>query len=244
MDERERVGTDGGSGEFGPSLPRTLDEAWAAIEGTIAVRMLREAERPGWPTRGAYHALRRAARFDPIAAYDLGDRMARSAGAGPRRPRRHLTGLRLFERAAAAGMGRLLDASAPFERAPAWERELRDVVSRALTRIGAAMADAGQPEGAVTHFERAIRVFPGNADARAYLGDVDSREDGGRPSSGPGPTAPGDPAPKAPTASDRAPVPDDGAASPMPPPPPRATPRAGRSGGMTPRRQPPISVSS
>src|SRR5271166_4103355 len=99
-------------GELDLSLGRTPEEALASIHGMIAMLTLQAGDQKGEPTPGALHALRCAARRDPIAAYNLGNYFAESLSQGPRRPRRRRNSLLLFERAAVEGMSRLLDASA------------------------------------------------------------------------------------------------------------------------------------
>lgn len=159
--------------EFDLSLSRTSEEMIASLDGMIAMMTLQVGDQPGKPARGAFHALRCAARLDPISAYNLGNHFSQSIDrAGLRRPRRRLSALAAFERAAAEGLSRLLDASGPFSRAPSREHELRDTISRALTNIGADIANAGRPERAVMYFQQAIQVFPVNANAHVCLGNM------------------------------------------------------------------------
>src|SRR5271165_1229678 len=86
--------------DFDLSLSRTLEEELASVHGIVAMLTLQRGDRPGNSTRGAFHVLRAAARRDPIAAYNLGNYLAESVVEGRPRPRRRVTSLRLFERAA------------------------------------------------------------------------------------------------------------------------------------------------
>ena len=60
----------------------------------------------------------------------------------------------------------------PYTKAPPREHGLRDIVSRALTNIGAALANSGAPDRAVEYFTKALKLFPDNANAHVCLGNM------------------------------------------------------------------------
>ena len=60
----------------------------------------------------------------------------------------------------------------PYAKAPRREHDLRDIVSRAFTNSGAALANADAPERAIDYFRHAVKLFPNNANAEVCLGNM------------------------------------------------------------------------
>jgi len=144
----------------------------ATLQGQTAMWILeRKMSSPGQDRHLALHMLRAAARRCPNAAYNLGNMLQEWPAAG-RRSKRTGMAMTLFGFAAELGLTRLRNADEPSSAAPDDEYWLRDVVSRSLTNIGAAVANAGAPKDAVSYFERAIAVFDGNANAHACYGNM------------------------------------------------------------------------
>jgi hypothetical protein len=152
-------------------------EALASLQGQLAMlrlekRYLEQKDGPVPSRLKSYHELRIAARRDPIAAYNLGNFMSESAEMEPNRRKRRKLALRLFEAAAVMGMERLKNASETSAKAPKKERDLRDIISRALTNIGSEVSNAGYPERAVEHFRRSITLFHDNSNTHVCLGNM------------------------------------------------------------------------
>ena len=152
------------------SLPRTPSEGLAMIEGQLAMLDLTTAHAAGPARLAAFEKLRGAARLDPIAAYNLGNYFADPPGS--LRPRRRQLSLTLFNRAIELGLARLQRPLQPYAKAPPREHGLRDIISRALTNIGAALANSGAPDRAVDYFSKALKLFPDNANAEVCLGNM------------------------------------------------------------------------
>jgi hypothetical protein len=157
----------------GVHIPDDPKEALAAIEGHMAMEHAIEVQ-PSLERLRAMHRLRVASRLDPHASYNLGNLFSEAEDLpGPgRRRRRTSTRLALFERTIVLGLERLRDPREPFGRAPRAERDVRDIVSRALTNIGAHLSNSGHPDRATEHFRRATHLFPGNANAQVCLGNM------------------------------------------------------------------------
>ena len=160
------------------SLPRDELEALASVQGQLAMYVLEERhslDQKGGPVPSrlkAFHKLRVAARRDPIAAYNLGNFMSESAELNLGRRKRKELALRLFESAAVMGMERLRNASESSAKAPKKECDLRDIISRALTNIGAYVSNVGYPDRAVEHFRRSITLFHNNSNTHVCLGNM------------------------------------------------------------------------
>lgn len=157
----------------GVHIPDDPREALAAIEGHMAMEHAVEVQ-PSPERLRAMHRLRVASRLDPHASYNLGNLFseAEDLPRPGRRRRRTSTRIALFERTIVLGLERLRDPRVPFGQAPRAERDVRDIVSRALTNIGAHLSNSGHPDRATEHFRRATYLFPGNANAQVCLGNM------------------------------------------------------------------------
>lgn len=162
-----------GSEVAGVFIPDDPTEALSAIEGHLAMEHAVETQ-PSLERLRAMHRLRVASRLDPHAAYNLGNlffEVRDALRATPRR-RRTATFLALFEHTVTCGLERLRDLREPFARSPRSERDIRDIVSRALTNIGAHLSNTGHPDRAVEYFRRATHFYPLNANAHVCLGNM------------------------------------------------------------------------
>jgi tetratricopeptide (TPR) repeat protein len=157
----------------GVYIPDDPAEALPAIEGHLAMMHAVE-DRPSLQRLRAMHSLRVAARSDPHAAYNLANLFfeIRDVPIAKHRRKRTAVFVSLFEHAISLGIERLRDAREPFDRAPRAERDIRDIVSRALTNIGAHLSNSGHPDRAVEYFRRATHLFPRNANAQVCLGNM------------------------------------------------------------------------
>lgn len=148
-------------------LARNRDEALASIDGQIAI-IDTTISPPGRARFKAFHKLRRAARLCPGAAYNLSNfLMEKSDG----RPHRYRMAIDLLVTTAHMTEDRIAD----LEAAKSWpdkEYFIRDIASRALTNIGAKVANSGQPGEAVDYFRRSIRLFSGNSNSWLCLGNM------------------------------------------------------------------------
>ena len=154
------------------SLPSNTEEMLAMIEGELAIYQI--SQMPAGPGRShAFHALRRAAKIDPIAAYNLGLTFSESAET-LKRPwaKRDIVSLKLFERAIEIGCGRLSNPSQSSKNAPSKEMILRDIISRALTNVGGFLANSGYQDRAVEYFRRSLVIFEKNPVTHVSLGNM------------------------------------------------------------------------
>lgn len=157
------------------SAPETFcaaghEEELASIEGQLALLSLQGIAPPGQRRLWGYHKLRAAARLCPNAAYNLAMFLEQSSG--PRRRKRLALAMRIYADAIELGCNRMRDPARPYDGVPQDEFQLRDIVSRAMTNVGAAVSNAGSPERATEYFRDAIRIFPDNPVSHDCLGNM------------------------------------------------------------------------
>lgn len=147
-------------------------ERTASLHGQAAMVVYEELRGlPGDKRFRALHILRHAAKRCPNAAYNLASVMGEWESP-VRRRRRGARAISLFGMAAEMGLRRMRNTSETVDEAPIGEYSLRDVVSRALTNIGASVANAGKPADALGYFRKAITVFGDNANAHVCYGNM------------------------------------------------------------------------
>lgn len=153
--------------------PASLQEELSFLRGELAMA---DATSPKTSRErfDALHKLRVAARLCPSAAYNLGNILSQSSHK-PRRKKRRALALEQFARVIEICRPRIRDHAAEHETWPDDEYVIRDLTSRAMTNIGAHVANAGRPEDAVSYFQRSVRLFPENANAHVCLGNMGVR---------------------------------------------------------------------
>ena len=147
----------------------TIEERIATLSGQLAMIELMKHDRPDIARFRAFHQLRVAARHCPNAAYNIGNYLSDDK---EKRRRRQKLAMELFLRATEMGMSRLRNVDEPYAKAPRREGALRDIISRALTNIGAKVSNAGKPMDAVPYFKQSIAIYPKNPNSHVCLGNM------------------------------------------------------------------------
>lgn len=139
--------------------------------GMVAMMGLQEVGPTPSPERlGLLHMLRWSAKRCPSAAYNLGNYLEGSIKRNT--PKRNALALKLFERAVEMCVLRLDNAYGEFDPQDVDTNQVKDILSRSLTNIGAYLANTGHSDIAENYFRRSIEAYPLNDNSFICLGNI------------------------------------------------------------------------
>lgn len=116
------------------------------------------------------HVLRSAAKRCPNAAYNLGNYL--TDGIRRKTPKRRSLALKLYQRSAEMCVLRLDDAYGDFNPKDDFVNQVKNLLSRSLTNIGAYLANTGRSDEAEDYFRRSIASYPLNDNSFICLGNI------------------------------------------------------------------------
>lgn len=145
-------------------------QAW--IVGHQAQLVLLSSDKTAEMEAEALSALAEAAEVCPFAAYALGKFLEENGD------RAWPAAEETFRHCADLGLALVDNAEEAFEGSSIHRRVIRDVIGRAVTNIGSHYGNEGLPDKAMTYFNRALEIDPGNRPALVSRANITLMKEG------------------------------------------------------------------